>query len=208
MESNDSQSVNKEDSTKKDVVELLLKELEKQKMLALAGAHLISLHADTYIFRQPCRTSDQTGWKWIVEILDGHPTRCHEMFRMQKDVFMQFCQLLHDEYGLRPTSATRVEEMVAIFLMMVGLGHGNRETQERFQHSGSAVHKFFYKVLRATTQMSMDWIKPRNISTVHEYIRRNQRYWPHFKVSLKICYFISLKFDLLFIYKCYSIKDI
>jgi hypothetical protein len=40
-----------------------------------------------------------------------------------------------------------VEEMVAMFLVIVGHGVGNRMIQERFQHSGETVSRHFHRVL-------------------------------------------------------------
>jgi hypothetical protein len=32
----------------------------------------------SYIANEPCRTSSQTGYKWVMEILQGNPNRCKQ----------------------------------------------------------------------------------------------------------------------------------
>uniref|UniRef100_A0A151UEX5 DUF8040 domain-containing protein n=1 Tax=Cajanus cajan TaxID=3821 RepID=A0A151UEX5_CAJCA len=95
---------------------------------------LISEYAIKYLCKEPCRSSDQTGHSWVQDILQGHPICCYEMFRKEKHVFNQLCFELV-ECGLKETKRMGVQEMVAMFLNMIGHGVGNRMIPERFQHS-------------------------------------------------------------------------
>ncbi|XLT55229.1 hypothetical protein HN873_047833 [Arachis hypogaea] len=46
---------------------------------------LIGQYAANYLCKKPCRTSEQTDYLWVQEILCGHDIRCYEIF--QKHVF-------------------------------------------------------------------------------------------------------------------------
>lgn len=83
----------------------------------------------------------------MMEILNGHSSRCHSMFMMQKDVFIKFCNFNMKGKG---------RKMVAIFLITIRQNLSNRAAQEDSQLSDSAIHKFFHKVLKSTIKMSMD----------------------------------------------------
>nr|KYP47354.1 hypothetical protein KK1_031037 [Cajanus cajan] len=146
---------------------------------------LISEYAIKYLCKEPCRSSDQTGHSWVQDILQGHPIRCYEMFRMEKHVFNQLCFELV-ECGLKATKQMGVQEMVAMFLNMVGHGVGNRMIQERFQHSGETVSRHFHKVLVACLNLAFEYIKPQDyrLSHVHTKIQKDRRYWPFFKNAI------------------------
>ncbi|CAL5360482.1 unnamed protein product [Camellia sinensis] len=131
--------------------------------------------------KEPCRTSSLTGGKWMVELQEGNRTRIFENFRMEREVFYQLCDLLHTKYGLETGRKVSVQEQVAIFLYIVGGDIRNRNAQERFQHSGETISKYFKNVLKAVTRMSIDWVKPQPRNGVHPYIRRKRKYYPHFK---------------------------
>jgi len=48
----------------------------------------IYIYIMPYIAKEPCRTSPQTGNKWVIEILQGNPDRCKQNFRMEIHVFI------------------------------------------------------------------------------------------------------------------------
>ena len=79
-----------------------------------------------------------------------------------------------------------VEEMVAMFLSIVGHGIGNKMIQERFQHSGEIVSRHFHKVSVAYLKLSFTYIKPQDTRAciIHAIIRNNQWYWPFFKNAI------------------------
>ena len=60
--------------------------------------------------KQPCRTSAHTGYVFVMEILNGHPRRCQEQFRMEKHVFLNLCRTLREDYELQVTKELTVEE--------------------------------------------------------------------------------------------------
>jgi hypothetical protein len=120
-------------------------------------AALIGEYAVNNLCKEPYRTSELTGHSWVQEILQGNPTRCYEMFRMEKHIFNKLCTELV-EHGLKASKPMAVEEMVAMFLVIVGHGVGNRMIQERFQHSGETVSRHFHRVLHACLKLSFKWV--------------------------------------------------
>ena len=149
-------------------------------VVALIGEYEIK-----YLCKQPRRTTEQTGHAWVQEILRGHPIRCYEMFRMEPQVFFKFCTDLF-ECGLRSTKRMGVEEMVAMFMLMVGHGVGNRMLQERFQHLGETVSRHFHTVLLARLRLSFKYIKPQDptFRSIPSKLRNDRQYWPFFKNAI------------------------
>ncbi|KAI3773729.1 hypothetical protein L1987_48259 [Smallanthus sonchifolius] len=133
--------------------------------------------------RMPCHTSDRTGHIFINEILNGHPRRCYDIFRLHVPVFRQLCIELVTNYGLKQTRNMCIEESLGIFLMTLAHGCTNRLVQESFNHSGETIHRHFYRVLTAVLKMSADIIKPaaNYNDDVPAYIFNNARYYPMFK---------------------------
>ncbi|KAL6272187.1 hypothetical protein ACE6H2_022879 [Prunus campanulata] len=74
-------------------------------------------------------------------------------------------------------------EILGMFVHILGHGIGNRLAQERFQHSGETVSRYFGKLLDIVCLMAIDIIKPLDpeFKGVLEEILRDSRYMPHFK---------------------------
>ncbi|GJW93514.1 hypothetical protein Tco_0173186 [Tanacetum coccineum] len=122
---------------------------------------------------------DENTWK----ILNGHPRRCYEDFRLHLDVFKDLCSDLKEHYGLKATRNVSIEESLGIFLMILAHGCGNRLAQETFNHSGETIHRHFHKVLKAVLKLSGDIIKPNTNynEEVPPQILNNSHYYPMFK---------------------------
>ncbi|XP_026416764.1 uncharacterized protein LOC113312225 [Papaver somniferum] len=78
---------------------------------------------------------------------------------------------------------TTPEEIVAMFLHTLGHGNVNRLTQERFQHSGEALSRYFSMMLDVVCRLAVDIIKPADptFRDTPKEISRDTRYMPHFK---------------------------
>ncbi|XP_060972307.1 uncharacterized protein LOC133038235 [Cannabis sativa] len=156
-------------------------EIELQS--AYLATYLVQHYYTTYIEKTPCMNSSQTGHMWLMEILQGNESRCHRMFRMEKGVFIKLCNELEANYGFKGSKRMCALEILGMFLFTLGHGAGNRLTQERFQHSGETVSRYFNKVLDVLCHMSVDVLKPPDpdFKDVPEEILRDSRYMPHFK---------------------------
>jgi hypothetical protein len=152
-------------------------------ILAAAAVELVDDYYMPYIAKEPCRTSSQTDYKWVMEILQGNPDRCKQNFRMEIHVFIYLCKELKEKYYLKGTRKLTIEELVAMFLSTLGHGFGNRIVQEMFQHSGETVSRHFTRVLMAVSRMAIDIINPidREFKNVPRKILDDERYWPYFK---------------------------
>jgi hypothetical protein len=152
-------------------------------ILAAAAVEFVENYYMPYIAKKPCRTSSQTGYKWVMEILQGNPNRCKQNFRMEIYVFLYLCKELKENYHLRGTRKLTVEELVAMSLNTLGHEFGNRIVQEKFQHSGETVSRHFTRVLMAVSRMAIDIINPidREFRDVSSKIRDDEQYWLYFK---------------------------
>ncbi|XP_065864617.1 protein ALP1-like [Euphorbia lathyris] len=150
-------------------------------MASLLG--YVSLYYVTYLHKEPCMTSFQTGEKWIQEILNGHEKRCFNMFRMTQSTFQQLCMDLECKYDLFPSDRMSTLEKVGLFVWVLSKGASNRDVQERFQHSGETVSRIFKEVLDAMDGLSRDILKPRDpgFKEIPPQIANDNRYMPHFK---------------------------
>jgi len=74
-----------------------------------------------------------------------------------------------------------------MFFYTLELVASNREAHERFQHYGEIMSKYFNKVLKTVSLLSVEIIKPVDLEflTTRE-ITINSRYILNFKVTYKI----------------------
>ena len=107
--------------------------------LMLSGC-IAAITLTSYIEKRPCRTSSHTGYKFIIDVLNGHEIRCFQQFRMEKHVFMKLLETLTKRYGLKEGVDMSLKEALAMFLITISHGLSNRMIQERFQHSSEYIY--------------------------------------------------------------------
>ena len=76
-----------------------------------------------YIDKGPCRDSEQTSYRCLMDCLSNNEAKCHQMFRMKPHIFLQLCNVLQHTYGLRHTRHVR--------LVILGQGACNKLVEER-----------------------------------------------------------------------------
>lgn len=140
---------------------------------------------DFRILKQPCRTSVLSGREYIIELLNGHPDRIYDSFRMNQCTFRSLCQRLKSLGYLKDDKIVSVEEAVGIFLITVGHNMRNRIVSERFQHSQETISRQFNRVLKALCKLAIDIIQPPNMRVTPQEIIGNFKYYPWFKVCKK-----------------------
>ncbi|XP_026399632.1 putative nuclease HARBI1 [Papaver somniferum] len=145
-----------------------------------ATTSLIACYYQYFVEKTICYDSILSGSAHVDEVLNGHDARCQKNFRMEKHVFLLLCELLQEKQLLRHSKGVRVEEKVAIFMLVVGHNERNRVLQERFQHSGETISRHFNAVLDAIVQLADDFLQPAGPCTPDE-IRDNPRFYPYFK---------------------------
>jgi DDE superfamily endonuclease len=133
-----------------------------------------------FLFRsipQPMHTSSLSGHAYIQELLNsGNSIRIQRVLRMKPEVFQFLCKELQDKGGLTPTQFITVEEQVAMFLFTVARCASNRDVQERFQHSGETVSRYFRLVLQAINILVPQYIKLPNPNAIPAAITRNPKF--------------------------------
>nr|POF07294.1 hypothetical protein CFP56_45436 [Quercus suber] len=81
----------------------------------------------------PMRTGILNGKNYRAEVRDGNPTNCHKMFRMTLDFFYHLVdELKHHEYLKEGKGRVDVQELVAIFLYIVGHNTRMQPVANRF----------------------------------------------------------------------------
>ena len=65
---------------------------DEQKFDSIISTFMITIdyYYRTYIHKQPCINSLEPGNVWLMRILKGNETQCQRMFRMEKDVFLNY----------------------------------------------------------------------------------------------------------------------
>ncbi|KAL6288700.1 hypothetical protein ACE6H2_006210 [Prunus campanulata] len=74
-------------------------------------------------------------------------------------------------------------EMLGMFLNILGHGSANRQAQDRFQHSGETVSRYFSILFDVVCRLAVDVIKPLEnaFNNTPKEILQDSRYMPHFK---------------------------
>lgn len=158
-------------------------EEEVDQIICVCG-RLIQLYLEKYVLKTPCMTSSQTGFIWLMEVLEGNESRCYNMFRMDKHVFLMLLNDLINIFNLKGSRNISPAEILGMFLWILGHGEKNRDAQERFQRSGETISRYFGEMLDIFYSMAMVLIKPLDpeFKSTPQEILRDSRYMPHFKV--------------------------
>ncbi|KAI3450591.1 hypothetical protein Pfo_007256 [Paulownia fortunei] len=135
------------------------KDLASVALVSVMIGKVISYY-ENHIVNEPCRDSMYRGHRFVMDVINGHHERCHQLFRMEKHV--------------------SVEEQLTIFLMTIGHNERNKMLQERFQHSGEIISRHFNTILKALMNFSMSVIVASSFEQIPSYIYNNPKYWPHF----------------------------
>lgn len=150
----------------------------------------------SYVDKVPCHTSILSGAEYVQELLNGHPDRIYNSFRMDKHVFQRLCCTLQSLNLLHDDRHVGVQEAVAIFLYIVSHSERMRIAAERFQRSKDTIHRQFKRVLTALCKLSPHIIRPPSQGEIPSEILNNPKYYPYFEVrkklllGMKVIYFV------------------
>ncbi|KAG6497403.1 hypothetical protein ZIOFF_045302 [Zingiber officinale] len=100
---------------------------------------------------------------------------------MSPSAFVELCNLLVKEGGLRPTTRITVEEQVAKSLYLLGHNVTNRALDFFFYQSGETVSRHFHNVLRAIMELEDKFLNQPDGSQVPSEIFNSNRFYPFFK---------------------------
>ncbi|XP_042499853.1 uncharacterized protein LOC122078043 [Macadamia integrifolia] len=131
--------------------------------------------------REPLNDSSYTGPVRVAEVLAGHVDVCYQEFRLERHVFLNLRDRMVHRGWLVDSRFIRVDEQLAMFLVIVGQGLSNRQMQRRFNRSGQTISVVFHTVLQAMLNLSLETIRPPNFDVVPPEITNNLKYYPYFK---------------------------
>jgi hypothetical protein len=125
--------------------------------------------------------SELTGAKYFSELMRTENVhRFHQVARMDKDTFSLLVNLLIDVGGLVNSMYISVGEKVMI-LIYVLRGHTNRETCERWQHSGETISKIVHEVSDALLGCGYVIYKPAKVGDpTPSHISNSAKFSPYF----------------------------
>jgi hypothetical protein len=95
--------------------------------------------------RQVKNDREFSGYEWIQSILQGHPDRCHDSFRMNVIIFLILCDKILEKRIVQTNEVT-VEERVGMFLQILGHSTTMRKVGEDFQRSLETIHRCFKNI--------------------------------------------------------------
>ena len=102
---------------------------------------------------------------------------------MPKDVFNTLCHWFTIRQLLKPSRkgiGVEEQEQVMMFMAIVGHGYSNRQVQERYQHSGETVSRYFKCVLDACLHLYREFVcQPASVTPL--YILGNPKFYPYFE---------------------------
>ncbi|KAM6595916.1 uncharacterized protein LOC133034767 [Cannabis sativa] len=142
--------------------------------------YLLSDYNEKFIEKIPQRTSVLSGEDFVKQLLGGHERTCYELLRMDKNVFVELCTCLKQKEYIKDTREVKVEESVAIFLMIVGQNMRMRLIADRFQHSLETIDRHFRLTLKAICKLGQDIIRPTQ-SPLPSRIVNSSKYYPWFQ---------------------------
>ncbi|KAG5006318.1 hypothetical protein JHK85_024860 [Glycine max] len=153
--------------------------ITKNKVLMFVVANVTNYFMN-YVLKNPCRDSSMTGHRWVSKILNGHPIRCYQMFRMKKLVFLELCDILE----------TNIYEQVGLLLYMLSQPGSVRNSDKRFQHSGETISRHFHSILEVVCMFTKDIIKPVDplFRDNPDEILKDARYRPYFRDCIGAIY--------------------
>ncbi|XP_015689038.1 protein ALP1-like isoform X1 [Oryza brachyantha] len=116
--------------------------------------------------REPSWYDPITRSQNLNNVIGVSDKECIFYLRMDRRCFRMVCSLVREIGGLRDTRNMKLEEMVAMFLHILGHDEKNRAIHIDFQRSSETVSRNFHKVLGAVLKLWTVLLKkPKPIST-------------------------------------------
>ena len=103
-----------------------------------------------HYIKSPRCTSILSGKSYVDEVLEENPQVCYDIFRMDVHIFKHLCDELKRLHLLEEdTGIVSMEELVRMFLYVIGHNIDFRLIANRFQHSLETIQRRFHCALRA-----------------------------------------------------------
>ena len=143
--------------------------------------------------KRPMCTSILSERSYVIEVLEGNPQVCYDIFRMDKTIFRHLCNELKRLHLLEEdTGWVSVEESVGTVLFIVRHNADYWLTANRFQHSLETIQRRFRCALRAIHALGCIIIRPDvDAAELPHSLRGNEKYYPWFEVCFDFSFFSS-----------------
>ena len=127
----------------------------------------------------------------MIEVLEGNPQVCYDIFCMDKTIFRNLCNELKRLHLLEEdTGIVSIEEVVGTVLFIVGHNADYQLTANRFQHSLETIQRWFRHALCAIHAWGYLIIQPDvDAAELPHSLRGNEKYYPWFKVCFYFSFF-------------------
>ncbi|XP_062112027.1 uncharacterized protein LOC133823358 [Humulus lupulus] len=142
--------------------------------------NFLSDYNEKFIEKFPQRTSALCGKDFVRELLGGRERTCYELLQMDKNVFIELCTCLKQKEYIKDTWEIKVEEAVAIFLIIIGQNVGMRLIADRFQHLLEIIDRHFHLTLKVICKLGQYIIRPTQ-SSLPSHIVNSSKYYPWFQ---------------------------
>nr|POE44760.1 hypothetical protein CFP56_77819 [Quercus suber] len=148
--------------------------------IATTYVQLCIEYVQKYYMKRPMCTSILTGRSYVIEVLEGNPQVCYDIFCMDNTIFRHLCNELKRLHLLEEdTGIVSVEEAVATVLFTVGHNADYRLTANRFQHSLETIQRRFRRALHAIHAWGCLIIRPdADAAELPHSLRGNEKYYP------------------------------
>ena len=138
-------------------------------------------------------TSILSGRSYVIEVLEGNPQMCYDIFRMDKTIFRHLCNewkrphLLEEDTGI-----VSVEEAIGIVLFIVGHNADYQLTANLFQHFLETIQRRIQHALHAIHALGCLIIQlDADAAELPHSFRGNEKYYPWFEVCFDFSFFSS-----------------
>ncbi|GMP62697.1 hypothetical protein CsSME_00024696 [Camellia sinensis var. sinensis] len=147
------------------------------------GVYIVVLHAALERFeatrkisRNPNPLKQQLDH--LNRLVRDNDIDCYEQLRMNRHTFLWLCGLIRTK-SVSDSKYVVLEEKVAMFLIVLGHHHKNRNVKFNFMRSGQIVSKYFNDVLKAVLRLQGVLLKTPEPITA----RRTDDRWRWFQVN-------------------------
>ncbi|KAG8380780.1 hypothetical protein BUALT_Bualt06G0051600 [Buddleja alternifolia] len=123
------------------------------------------------------RAQDRAIW---MRSLCHEPT-CISQLRLNTKTFSKLCNILYDEGGLVATNNVTIQEIVALFLHILGHDQKNSTIKTIFVRSGETISRQFHTVLRAVLKIGKLLVKQQRDGI---YLERDAERWKWFSNAI------------------------
>nr|XP_023902166.1 uncharacterized protein LOC112013986 [Quercus suber] len=156
---------------------------EVELEIATAYIQLCIEYVQKYYMKRPMCTSILSGRSYVIEVLEGNPQVCYNIFRMDKTIFRHLYNELKRLHLLeKDTGIVSVDEVIRTMLFIVGHNADYQLTANCFQHSFETIQRLFLRALRAIHALGCLIIRPDvDAAELPHSLRGNEKYHPWFE---------------------------